>query len=546
MASVADSSLDYWAEHLSAIRLDDEQTDQARQAGGTPREKPLPGLERAYAGLLEMVIYPLRYPHYFTRLNIQPPKGILLYGPPGVGKTHLVTQVASLCRAALISIHGASDALTPHRHATGMGGQESRVVAQLLTLMDGMASSARWVVVAATNRPNAIDPALRRPGRFDRELSVDPPGERVRLEILRYLTSHLAMGADVSFDELARQTNGYVGADLAALCREAIAAAVLRKSQAADASLEVVRSDFVRALATVVPSLLRSTQVDVSMTTWDSIGGLEEAKKRLRQAVEWPMLYPDTFRRLGLKAPRGVLLYGPPGCSKTTLVKAVANTSGASFFTLSGAAVYSAYVGESERIVRDLFHRARQSRPAVIFLDEVDALVGKRELGGDGSGDPVRDRLLAALLNEMDGVETADSVLVVGATNRPDMLDAALLRPGRFDRQIYASSRVVIPPPDAPARRQILAVHTKHVPLAANVALDAIADQTHKYSGADLQNICREAALSALRRDHSTRQVTMQDFSDALRIVQPSLSDETLAWYSEYNARISRSSQPAS
>ncbi|KAI8054348.1 P-loop containing nucleoside triphosphate hydrolase protein [Syncephalis plumigaleata] len=526
------------------------------------REKPLPGLERAYKDLVEMVTYPLLYPQYFTRLNVQPPKGILLYGPPGVGKTHLVTQVASICRAKLLAIHGPSiygayigeseaqlravfdeardycttdpsqaviifidelDVLTPHRNAAGTGGQESRVVAQLLTLMDGMTKSARWVIVAATNRPNAIDPALRRPGRFDRELGVDPPNECTRLDILKYLTNHLAISDDTSLRELAGQTTGYVGADLAALCRETINAAVQRKSQMGDASttnnkrVELIKSDFVHALTKVTPSLLRSTQVDVAMTTWDSIGGLEEAKKQLRQAVEWPMLYPDTFRRL-------------------------ANTSNASFFTLSGAAIYSAYVGESERIVRELFHRARQSRPAVIFLDEVDAIVGKRELGSNGSSsssgssDPVRDRLLAALLNEMDGVETADSVLVVGATNRPDMLDAALLRPGRFDRQIY------IPPPDNTARLQILSVHTRRVPLASSVSLDTIARKTDRYSGADLQNICREAALSALRRDRATQQVTMEDFNDALAIVRPSLSNDTLEWYNNYNAQTNRRS----
>ncbi|KAI9599053.1 P-loop containing nucleoside triphosphate hydrolase protein [Syncephalis fuscata] len=493
--STEHSDLGWLTEQLADIHLGSNSKKVLQTERN--RKKPLPGLERAYKGLLEMVVYPLLYPQYFVRMNIQPPKGILLYGSPGVGKTHLVVQVAAVCQAKMISIHGPSiygpyigesearlraafteardicltdaqrpviifidelDALTPHRNAAGSGGQESRVVAQLLTLMDGMASAARWVIVAATNRPNAIDPALRRPGR------------------------------------------------LASLCREAVNLAVLRTSHSGEAfkqnnKLQVAKADFVQALTVVTPSLLRSTQVDVASTTWDSIGGLEEAKKKLQQAVEWPMLYPAAFKRLGLKAPRGVLLYGPPGCSKTTLVKAIANTSGAT-------AAYSAYVGESEKIVRDLFYRARQSVPAVIFLDEVDALVGKRDLGG-GSSDAVRDRLLAALLNEMDGVETADAVLVVGATNRPDMLDAALLRPGRFDKQIY------IPPPDQLARLQIL--------------------ETDRYSGADLQNVCREAALSALRCDQSAQHVTANDFDDALAIVPASLSNDTLEWYKRYN-----------
>ncbi|RKP09240.1 P-loop containing nucleoside triphosphate hydrolase protein [Thamnocephalis sphaerospora] len=498
---------------------------------------PLPGLEDVYNGLVELLVYPLRYAGHFEQLGIQAPKGVLLHGPPGVGKTYLVSQVARECKAKL-------DALTPNRSSLGSGGgQESRVVAQLLTLMDGMQSAARWVVVAATNRPNAIDPALRRPGRFDRELRVDPPSERTRAHILQRLTCGLELAPEISFgnkpiEQIATQTNGYVGADLASLCREAASHAVLRSSAAAPPCENagtrptVTAADFEEAMQRVTPSLLRSTQVDVTPTRWEDIGGLDDAKKMLRQAVEWPLKYAASFQRLGLKAPRGVLLYGPPGCSKTTMVKAIASTSGASFFALPGASVYSAYVGESERIVREVFHRARLSAPAVVFLDEVDALVGKRDLGnGGGSSDPVRDRVLTTLLNEMDGVEAADSVLVVGATNRPDMLDAALLRPGRFDRQIY------IPPPDVPARLQILQVHTRSIPLDDGVQLEAIAAKTERYSGADMQNICREAAMSALRRARDASAVTAQDFKEALGVVPPSLSHDTLSWYAAYNTR---------
>ncbi|RIA82298.1 P-loop containing nucleoside triphosphate hydrolase protein [Glomus cerebriforme] len=535
--------------------------------------RTIPGLEKACEALFEVVIYPLLYSDLIQKLNIECPKGVLLYGPPGVGKTYLVNTIAKECNAKMILIHGPDvfgsyvgesearlrnkfsqakrmiseknnpiilfidelDALASHREAAQS--HEFHVVAQLLTLMDGMESCGRFVVIAATNRPNAIDPALRRPGRFDREIAVDVPNEKARQRILQFQTSQMPLGDDVDIGLLAFITNGYVGADLASLCCEAAINAVNRQinctsntsnDKSKKPMYNVIMNDFMVVMPHVSPSIKHNFQVNFEEKNWDDIGGLDTIKKQLKQAVEWPLQYNNTFEKLGLKPPRGILLYGPPGCSKTTLVKVIASVSGAVFLSINGAQLYSPYVGDSEKLVKSIFQRARASNPSIIFLDEIDAIVGKRSLGkgiGVRNGYSVQECVLSMLLNEMDGIEIATSILVVGATNRPDMLDAALLRPGRFDRLIY------VPPPDFKSRKQILKIHTSNMPLNEDVDLDFIAKQTEMYTGADLENLCRESAMTTLRRNKTTSNVDMSDFLKALKTVKASLTVETLAYY---------------
>ncbi|KAJ1722961.1 hypothetical protein LPJ53_002676 [Coemansia erecta] len=542
-----------------------------------PLTAGLPGLEAPFAALLEMVEYPRTHAAHLARLHVQAPGGVLLHGPAGCGKTHLVRQVALQTGAPLTVVAGPSvvsayageserllrehfaaaqaqaseggrpsilfldeiDSIAGARQAGGE--QTARLVAQLLTLMDGATARGQVVVVGATNRADALDAALRRPGRFDREIHVQPPDAQARLHILRHCTRALPLDASVDLALLAGSpTSGWVAADLTALCAAAASAALERPQTGPP---RVAMADFARALAAVAPAARRQQTADVGAARWDDVQGLAAVSLRLRQAVEWPVARKEAMRRLGVRAPRGVLLHGPPGCSKTTLVRALAGESRAAFFALSGASVYSAFVGESERRVRAVFAQARAARPAVVFLDEIDAMVGRRSGGGGGSGsggggDEVRERVVATLLNEMDGVDgAADSdgsgVLVVAATNRIDLVDAALLRPGRFDRVLY------VPPPDEHARADILRARVAAMPSAdSSVAVDVaeLARRTGGFSGADLANLCREAAMIALRRGvvrgaAQTAAVAMDDFERALGVVPPSLTADVLRFY---------------
>ncbi|KAJ1964505.1 hypothetical protein GGI12_001377 [Dipsacomyces acuminosporus] len=525
-----------------------------------------PGLEEAFQSLLEVVQYPIQHLAKFQHLNIDAPKGVLLYGPPGVGKTHLVRTLTKYTGAHLTVVQGPEilgpylgeserrlrekfaeaeratasdndsdtskkpsilfvdeiDSIAPNRQQTagsGSGQFEARIVAQLLTLMDGLESRGKLVVIGATNLPNSLDPALRRPGRFDREISIDVPNQMARAKILRFYTRKMPLSADLDIEELAESTNGYVGADIAALCREAATHAISARLDDSNTrtDMSVGQADFTEAMRRVVPSIKRGLGIDVAETKWEDVGGLSNVKLKLMQAVQWPLEHAETMSRLGVRAPRGILMYGPPGCSKTTLVKIIATQTKATFFSINGAALYSPYVGDSERAVREVFKRARASSPSVIFFDEVEAIVGKRAFSSSSSGaggDSVQERVLSTLLNEMDGVEgdgAGGNVLVVGATNRIDMMDAALLRPGRFDRIVY------VPPPDRDARREILAIRGRKMPLHEDVDFDRLADLTEGFSGADLANLSREAALLALRRDIDVKQVSSFSSTSFLR-----------------------------
>jgi len=523
-------------------------------------------LEEAKQKIRELVELPMKYPQLFKRLGIDPPKGVLLYGPPGCGKTLLAKAVANETEAYFIAINGPEimskfygeseqrlreifeeakehapaiifideiDAIAPKREEV-TGEVEKRVVAQLLALMDGLEARGDVIVIAATNRPNAIDPALRRPGRFDREIEIPVPDKRGRLEILQVHTRNMPLADDVDLKKLAEMTHGYTGADLAALCREAAMRALRRFLPKLDLEkgelpaevleeLKVTMQDFLDAFREITPSALREIEIEVPNVNWSDIGGLEDVKQQLREAVEWPLKYPDTFKRLGIDPPKGVLLYGPPGCGKTLLAKAVATESEANFLSIKGPEVFSKWVGESEKAIREIFRKARQAAPAVIFIDELDSLAPMRGLGYSDSG--VTERVVSQLLTEMDGLEKLEGVVVIGATNRPDILDPALLRPGRFDRLVY------VPPPDKAARLEILKVHTRRMPLAEDVDLERIAETTEGYTGADLAALCREAAILALREAGKPTKVGMKYFLKAMEVVKPSVTKEDLERY---------------
>ena len=539
------------------------------------------GLSEEIKKIREMVEIPLKHPEIFERLGIEAPKGVLLHGPPGTGKTLLAKAVASETEANFILLNGPEimskfygesekkirdifenaeknapsiifidelDAIAPKREDVS-GEVERRVVSQLLTMMDGLKSRGKVVVIGATNRPNSIDSALRRPGRFDREIEINVPSKEGRLSILKIHTRGMPLTKDVKLEDLAAVTHGFVGADLEALAKEA-AMVVLRGllpqmkldeeekiPQHLLDKLKIHSSDFTEALKVVRPSAMREVLVETPNVNWDDVGGLEEVKRELREAVEWPIKYQANFKKLGIRPSKGILLYGPPGTGKTLLAKAVAKESEANFIQVKGPSLLSMWVGKSEEGMRKIFERARQVAPCIIFFDEIDSLAGKR---GIDHGTKVTERVLNQMLAEMDGIENINDILVVGATNRPDMLDPAILRPGRFDKILLVNA------PDEIGRENILRIHTKNMPIKNKEALiKEIAKKAEGYTGADLEALAREAALLSLRENINADEVHKKHFEEALNKIKPSVTTNTIKVYKKVEEQFFKSAKSA-
>lgn len=550
--------------------------EELRDARAVVNYDDVGGMEDTIQALREMVELPLRFPELFTRLGVDPPKGVLLHGPPGTGKTRLAQAVANESDAEFFTINGPEimgsgygesekrlrevfeqatkaapaivfideiDSIAPKRDKVP-GEAEKRLVAQLLTLMDGLESRSNLVVIAATNRPDAIDEALRRPGRFDREIVIGVPDENGRREILAIHTRGMPLEVKVDLAELARVTHGFVGADLAALTREAAIEAVrqimpeldLDKREIPAEVLEklcVSREDFLAALKRIQPSAMREVMVQVPRTRWADIGGVDQSIDKLKEGIELPLKNPDAFRRLGIRPAKGFLLYGPPGTGKTLLAKAVARESEANFISMKSSDLLSKWYGESEQQIAKMFARARAVAPCVIFIDEIDSLVPAR---GSEQGEPhVTARVVNTILAEMDGMEELQSVIVVGATNRPTLVDPALLRPGRFDELVYVGT------PDAKGREHILGIHTKGMPLAKDVDLAAVAKKTTRFTGADLEDVVRRAGLNALRRvGGEVQQVAAEDFTEALKDSRASVTTKMETEYKKMRGELKK------
>jgi transitional endoplasmic reticulum ATPase len=510
-------------------------TDKDQALGkGVPQVayEDIGGLKEEMQKVREMIELPLRHPEIFEKLGIEAPKGVLLHGPPGTGKTLLAKAVANESNAHFISISGPEimskfygesearlreifkeakekapsiifideiDSIAPKREEV-TGEVERRVVSQLLSLMDGLEARGKVIVIAATNRPNAIDPALRRPGRFDREIEIKVPDKRGRLEILQIHTRNMPLDTDVDQDRVAAVTHGFVGADLEYLCKEAamkclrrllpelnledekLAPEVLNK-------LVVTMSDFENAVKEVMPSAMREVYLESPDIPWTAIGGLEEVKRELQEAVEWPLRYPDLYTKLGHAMPKGLLMHGPSGTGKTLLAKAVATESEANFISVRGPELLSKWVGESERGIREIFRRARQAAPCVVFFDEIDSIAPTRGMGGDSM---VTERVVSQLLTELDGIQALSGVVVLAATNRADMIDPALLRPGRFDKIVF------VPMPDKTARQKILEIHSKDKPIGPDMDVAKVAELTEGFSGADTSSVANTAVSLVL------------------------------------------------
>jgi len=565
----------------------------AAAVGGTPSVtyEDIGGLDDELEQVREMIELPMRHPELFQQLGIEPPKGVLLYGPPGTGKTLMAKAVASEIDAYFTNISGPEimskyygeseeqlrevfeeaeenapaiifvdelDSIAPKRGETS-GDVERRVVAQLLSLMDGLDERGDVIVIGATNRVDAIDPALRRGGRFDREIEIGVPDKSGRKEILQVHTRGMPLVEDIDLEQYAENTHGFVGADLESLAKEAAMNALRRirpeldlEQEEIDAemleSMQVVESDFKEALKGIEPSALREVFVEVPDTTWNDVGGLEDTQERLRETIQWPLEYPEVFATMDVDAAKGLLLYGPPGTGKTLMAKAVANEAQSNFISVKGPELLNKYVGESEKGVREVFEKARSNAPTVVFFDEIDAIAGER---GQRMGDSgVSERVVSQLLTELDGLEELEDVVVVATTNRPDLIDSALLRPGRLDRHVHVQV------PDAEARRGILEVHTREKPLADDVDLDDLATQTDGYVGADLEALCREASMAATREfinsvapeEAATSvgnvRVTADHFEAALEEVGASVDEDTRERYEEMEEEFTPGGEP--
>jgi len=556
--------------------------EPALEGKGLPRTtyEDIGGLQEEIQRVREMVELPLRHPELFQRLGIEPPKGVLLHGPPGCGKTLLARAVANESEANFFSINGPEimskfygesearlreifqqaqqnapsiifidelDAIAPKREEV-TGEVERRVVAQLLALMDGLSGRGNVIVIGATNRPGALDPALRRPGRFDREIEIGVPDKKGRYEIIQIHTRGMPLAEDVDLKKLSEMSHGYTGADVSALCRETAMKALRRYLPQINLEeerippsvlekMEVKMEDFMNGYKEVTPTAMREVYIEVPTVRWDDIGGLEEVKQELKEAVEWPIKSPEIFEKLGIKPPKGILLYGPPGCGKTLLARAVATESEANFITIKGPEVFSKWVGESEKAIREVFRKARMAAPSVIFFDEMDSLVPRRGLGFGDSG--VSERVISQLLTEMDGIVALEDIVVIAATNRPDIVDPAVLRPGRFDRLIY------VPEPDEKSKLQIFKIYTKNMPLAKDVDLSQLVAIAKNYSGADIEALCREAGMHALRRDVNAKEVMMIDFQEAIKSVGPSITPDMEKWYKSFIVQVRQVQKPA-
>ena len=537
------------------------------------------GLSDEIQRIREMVELPMKHPELFKRLGIDPPRGLILHGPPGTGKTLLAKAVASESEANFIHINGPEimskfygeseqklrkifedaeenapsiifideiDAIAPKREDV-QGEVERRVVAQLLATMDGLKSRGQVVVIAATNRVNAVDPALRRPGRFDREIEIGVPDKTGRLEVLHIHSRGMPLTEEgdlrVDLAALASRTHGFVGADLHALCREAAMKALRRYlpkinldeeeiPQDVLDQLEVTNDDFLGALREIQPTAVREVFIEIPNVRWSDIGGLQEVKDTLIEVVEWPLKRPETFTRLGISPPKGVLIYGPPGAGKTLLARAVATESEANFISVKGPELLSKWVGESEKAVREIFRKARTAAPAIIFFDEIDAIAPTR---GRSAGDShVTERVVSQLLTEMDGLESMKDVIVLAATNRPELIDRALLRTGRFDRFVY------VPAPDKKSRQKIFEIYTKSMPLDEDVVVEKLVEMTEYFVGGDVEALCREAGMRALRENMDAEIVSMKHFKDALKTLHASVTPQILENYEKMDKELRR------
>ncbi len=534
------------------------------------------GLDREIQRVREMVELPLRHPSLFKRLGIDPPKGVLLRGPPGCGKTLLAKAVANESEAHFISINGPEimskfygesekklrklfleaeekspsiifideiDAIAPKRE-TVTGEVERRVVAQLLALMDGLHGRGRVIVIGATNRPNSLDPALRRPGRFDREIEIKVPNEKGRREVFLIHTRNMPLDKKISLKEFAQITHGFVGADISAVCREAAMAALRRylpkidlDSEIIDEELleqmEVLKDDFDEALKEVLPSGIREVFVEVPNVSWEQVGGLEDLKQKLIEAVDWPLSHPKIFSRMGISPPKGIMLYGPPGCGKTLLARAVATESKANFISIKGPELLSKWVGESEKAIREVFRKAKMASPCIIFFDEFDSIAPSRGRHTSDSG--VTEKVLSQMLTELDGLESKKDIVVIAATNRPDILDPALIRPGRIDRIL------LVPAPDEKSRIEILKIFTQDMPLTNNLKIEELNSLIGDgFSGADIETWCRESAMIALRENIRARKISLEHFKEAREDLHPTITPEIVKWYETFGEKLKR------